>query len=161
MRWMMLLALAACGGGETAPEVPAGAHQVPFTSLNAFFGGERIVNHWTSGQARRVARNQAEWDQLYQDVTGRSPGPAISFTDQAVFFATTGLKIVTGNDIVIDEMWKDDGGKLYIVVRSIRPGTSCSAQTVTNSPVTAVLSISSYTGIAWIERQSVDPCTIS
>ena len=35
----------------------------------------------------------------------------------------------------------------------------CNGQSVSNSPVTAVLSIGSYTGISWIERQSVDQCT--
>ena len=114
---------------------------------------------WTGGQSRQVAHNQAEWDQLFQTVTGDSPAPAIDFTDQHVFFATTGVKIVTGHDIVIDEIWKDDGGRLYIVVRSVSPGGACGGQSLTNSPVTAVLSISEYSGITWLERQSVDQCT--
>ena len=159
MRVTILLLLAACGGTDTVPDIPAGAHQVPFTSLNAFFGAERIRNNWTGGQSRQVAHNQAEWDQLFQTVTGDSPAPAIDFTDQHVFFATTGVKIVTGHDILNDEIWKDDGGRLYIVVRSVSPGGACSGQSVTNSPVTAVLSISEYSGITWLERQSVDQCT--
>jgi len=159
MRVTILLLLAACGGTDTVPDIPAGAHQVPFTSLNAFFGAERIRNNWTGGQSRQVAHNQAEWDQLFQTVTGDSPAPAIDFTDQHVFFATTGVKIVTGHDIVIDEIWKDDGGRLYIVVRSVSPGGACGGQSLTNSPVTAVLSISEYSGITWLERQSVDQCT--
>jgi hypothetical protein len=157
----MLVMLAACGGTETVPDIPPGSQSVPFTTLNAFFGGDRIQNNWSGGSSRQVAHNQAEWDQLYQTVTGDSPAPAIDFTGQHIFFATTGVKIITGHDIVIDEIWKDRGGRLYIVVRSVTPGSACNGQSITNSPVTAVLSISEYTGITWLERQSVNNCTSS
>lgn len=158
-RFALLLLLLGCSGSETVPDIPPGSHVVPFTSLNGFFGAERIRNNWSGGESRQVAHNQAEWDQLYQTITGDTPAPAIDFTGQHIFFATTGVKIVTGHDIVIDEIWKDDGGRLYIVVRSVSPGGACSGQNVTNSPVTAVLSISEYSGITWLERQSVDQCT--
>lgn len=161
-RSLLLLAIVAgCGGTDPVPDIPPGSQSVPFIAINSLFGGERIRNHWTGGSSRQVARNQVEWDQLYQSVTGSAAAPAIDFTSQHAFFATTGVKIITGHDIVIDEIWKDRGGRLYIVVRSISPGGSCSGQSVTNSPVTAVLSISEYTGITWLERQSVDQCTSS
>jgi hypothetical protein len=156
---LFLLFVAGCGGGSTAPDVPPGSQSVPFLELNSLFGAERIRNNWSGGQSRQIARDQTEWNQLYQTVTGDTPAPAIDFTGQHLFFATTGVKIVTGHDIVIDEMWKDDDGRLYIVVRSVSPGGACNGQNVANSPVTAVLSIGSYTGISWIERQSVDQCT--
>jgi hypothetical protein len=156
---LLLLAITACGGGTTAPDIPPGSQSVPFLVLNSLFGAERIRNSWSSGESRQVARSQEEWNQLFQTVTGESPAPAIDFTGQHLFFATTGVKIITGHDIVIDEMWKDDDGRLYLVVRSVSPGGACNGQSVANSPVTAVLSISSYTGISWIERQSVDQCT--
>ena len=157
----MFLVLAACGGSEAVPDIPDGSQSVPFTTINALFGGDRIQNNWAGGASRQVARNQAEWNQLFQTVTGDTPAPAIDFNGQAVFFATTGIKISTGNDIVIDEMWKAPDGRLLIVVRSVSPGNGCSVQSVTNSPVTAVLSISEYTGITWLERQSVNNCTSS
>jgi len=155
---VMLLLAAACSGSETVPDIPSGSVSVPFLSLNALFGSERIRNNWTSGGSRQVVHNQAEWNQLFQTVTG-DPAPAIDFTNQNAFFATTGVKIVTGHDIVIDEIWKAQDGRLYIVVRSVTPGGACNGQSLTNSPVTAVLSISEYTGITWLERQSVDQCT--
>ena len=161
-RPLLLLVIAAgCGGTETVPDIPSGSQSVPFITINALFGADRITNNWTGGSSRQVARNQAEWNQLYQAVTGTSPAPAIDFTGQHAFFATTGARISTGHDIVIDEIWKDTGGRLYIVVRSVSPGTTCGGQSVTNSPVTAVLSISEYTGITWLERQSIDNCTSS
>lgn len=156
---LLLLFLAGCGGGSTAPDIPPGSQSVPFLELNTLFGAERIRNNWTGGQSRQVARDQAEWNQLFLTVTGDTPAPAIDFTNQHLFFATTGVRIITGHDIVIDEMWKDDDGRLYIVVRSVSPGGACNGQSVANSPVTAVLSIGSYTGITWLERQSVDQCT--
>ena len=153
--------LAACSGTEILPDIPPGSQSVPFITINGLFGGERIQNSWTGGSSRQVARNQAEWNQLYQTVTGDTPAPAIDFTNQHAFFATTGVKIITGHDIIIHEMWKDRTGRLYIVVRSVTPGGGCNGQSVTNSPVTAVLSISEYTGITWLERQSIDNCTSS
>jgi hypothetical protein len=155
----LVFVLSACGGGTTAPDIPPGSQSVPFLVLNSLFGAERIRNNWSGGQSRQVARDQAEWNQLYQTVTGDAPAPAIDFAGQHLFFATTGVKIITGHDIIIDEMWKDDGGRLYIVVRSLSPGGACGGQIVANSPVTAVLSIGSYTGITWLERQAVDQCT--
>lgn len=158
---LLLMIAAACGGTEAVPDIPPGSQSVPFTTLNALFGGDRIRNNWAGGSSRQVVHNQSEWNQLYQAVTGDSPAPAIDFTGQHVFFATTGVKIITGHDIVIDEMWKAPDGRLLIVVRSVSPGGACGGQSVTNSPVTAVLSISEYTGITWLERQSVDNCTSS
>ncbi|HKP29332.1 MAG TPA: hypothetical protein VJU15_08005 [Gemmatimonadales bacterium] len=161
-RSLLLLGfLASCGGTDAVPDIPPGSQSVPFTALNALFGGDRIQNNWSGGSSRQVVHNQSEWNQLFQTVTGESPAPAIDFTGQHVFFATTGVKIVTGHDIVIDEMWKAPDGRLLIVVRSVSPGGACGGQSLTNSPVTAVLSISEYTGITWLERQSVDNCTSS
>jgi hypothetical protein len=159
---LLLGAIAACGGNtESVPDIPPGSQSVPFTTLNALFGGDRIQNNWAGGSSRQVVHNQAEWNQLYQTVTGDTPAPAIDFTGQHLFFATTGVRIITGHDIVIDEMWKAPDGRLLIVVRSVSPGSACSGQSITNSPVTAVLSISEYTGITWLERQSVNNCTSS
>ena len=162
-RLLLTLTIAAsCGGGtETVPDIPPGSQSVPFTTLNGLFGGDRIQNSWSGGSSRQVVHNQSEWNQLYQTVTGDSPAPAIDFTGQHIFFATTGVKIITGHDIVIDEMWKAPDGRLLIVVRSVSPGGACNGQSITNSPVTAVLSISEYTGITWLERQSVNNCTSS
>ena len=157
---LFLATLTACSGSETVPDIPSGSVPVPFLNLNALFGGERIRNNWTGGQSRQVVHNQAEWNQLFQTVTG-DPAPAIDFTGQNAFFATTGVKIITGHDIVIDEMWKAQDGWLYIVVRSVSPGGACGGQSLTNSPVTAVLSISEYTAVRWLERQSIDQCTES
>ena len=159
---LVLGVLTACGSStDAAPDIPDGSQSVPFTTLNGLFGADRIRNNWTGGSSRQVVRNQAEWNQLYQAVTGDSPAPAIDFTGQHAFFATTGVKISTGNDIVIDEMWKAPDGRDLMMVGSVSPGNGCSVQSVTNSPVTAVLSISEYTGITWLERQSVDHCTSS
>ena len=158
---LLLGILAGCGGTDAAPDIPAGSQSVPFITINALFGGDRIQNNWAAGSSRQIVHNQAEWNQLYLTVTGNTPAPAIDFTDQHLFFATTGVKIITGHDIVIDEMWKAPDGRLLIVVRSVSPGSACNGQSVTNSPVTAVLSISVYTGITWLERQSVNNCTSS
>ena len=159
---LLLGILSGCGGNtETVPDIPPGSQSVPFTTINALFGGKRIQNSWAGGSSRQIVRNQAEWNQLFQAVTGDSPAPPIDFTGRHAFFATTGVKIVTGHDIVIDEMWKAPDGRLLIVVRSVSPGSACGGQAVTNSPVTAVLSISEYTGIVWLERQSVNNCTSS
>ena len=89
----------------TSRPAPVRCRSRPSTPFSA---PERIRNNWTGGQSRQVVHNQAEWNQLFQTVTGDSPAPAIDFTGQHVFFATTGVKIVTGHDIVIDEIWKDE-----------------------------------------------------
>jgi hypothetical protein len=125
--------------------------------LNSLFGAERIRNNWSGGQSRQVARDQAEWNHLYQTVTGDSPAPAIDFTGRHLFFATTGVKIITGHDIIIERCGRTTAADLY---RGPIPELAAPAgQNVANSPVTAVLSIGSYTGITWLERQSVDQCT--
>ena len=73
----MFLVLASCGGStETVPDIPPGSQSIPFTTLNGLFGGDRIQNSWSGGSSRQVVHNQAEWNQLYQTVTGDSPAPA-------------------------------------------------------------------------------------
>ncbi|HEX9895041.1 MAG TPA: protease complex subunit PrcB family protein [Gemmatimonadales bacterium] len=141
--------------------IPADTDLVPFDSLDGLFGGSRIASQWNGGQARLVLRDQAAWAEVYTQATGNPDAQTISFTDRAVFFAATGAKQSTGHDITIDEVRKDREGRLYIVVREIRPGTGCGLQATPTSPVTAIRTINVYTVVVYIERPEVDPCTVS
>lgn len=162
-RELLLLAgtLLSCNGESTGPDIPDDAEFVPFTSLNAFFGGARISSQWMGGRARLELRSQSEWGAVYTQATGDPDPTSILFDDRAVFFAATGLRQSTGYDISIDDVRKDARGQLYIVVREIRPGTGCGVLPSVTSPVTAIHTIREYTRVIYIERVQIDPCTVS
>ena len=163
MRWWLAVlaaSLLSCGG-STEPEIPDDADLVPFESLNGLFGNSRIGSQWNAGQARLALRSQAEWAAVYTQATGDPDAQEISFTDRAVFFAATGVRQSTGYDISIDEIRKDSEGRLYVVVREIRPGTICGVMPVQTSPVTAIRTIREYTEVVYVERIHVDPCTVN
>lgn len=158
---LSLVLLASCGGDSTGPEIPDDAEFVPFTTLNSFFGGSRINSQWMGGTARLELRSQTEWAEVYTRATGDPDPVPILFDDRAVFFAAAGSRQSTGYDISIDDVRKDRDGRLYVVVREIRPGPGCGVLPVQTSPVTAVHTIREYTRVIYIERVQVDPCTVS
>lgn len=159
-RTAILLAAALCGcSEENGTLIPTDADPVPFDVLDQAFGDFRISSAWSSGPARRVVRNQTEWEQLYLEVTGSAGAPGISFTDRSIIFAAMGSRQTTGHDLVFDEIWKD-GDHLFVIYREISPGPGCSTQPGPTSPVAAVLTIKDYSVVTYIINQVIENCTV-
>lgn len=159
-RTAILLAATLCGcSEENGTLIPTDADPVPFDVLDQAFGEFRISSEWSSGPARRVVRTEAEWEELYLEVTGSAGAPAISFTDRSIIFAAMGDRLSTGYDVVFDEVWKD-GDHLFVVYREISPGPGCGTQPGPTSPVAAVLTIKDFAVVTYIINQVVENCTV-
>lgn len=159
-RSAILLALALCAcSEENGIVIPNDADPVPFDLLDEAFGDFRISSQWSSGPARRVVRNEAEWEELYLAVTGSAGAPAISFTDRTIIFAAMGDRQSTGYDVVFDEIWKD-GDHLFVVYREISPGPGCNIGPGPTSPVAAVLTIRDFSVVTYIIKQVIENCTV-
>ena len=167
---LVALALAACGGGATAPadgapvevpgDVPPQAERVGAASLGGALGASATYSGIRTRE-RRVVRGAAEWAELWAQATSivlpAPAAPAVDFTRDEVIVAAMGTRSSGGHGIAIEAVYEADGRR-WVVVRETSRAASCVVTAALTAPVAAVRVARSALPTVFVERTTVAAC---
>jgi len=145
-------ATTACAGPSGIP-----ADGVPVSMQRLFSDQDSGIEQSRRAVIRSAAQWQSTWDELTRARTLAVPQRPLDFGRSMVILATMGTQRTGGHSIAIEGVYRG-GGRLWVVVREVKPGLGCMTTQALTAPADAISVPLSDEPVSFVERTETRNC---